>query len=165
MKESTSEISKLNIKLKKRVRESCTLPFITYGAQTWALTNSQIEKIRCTQKAMERSLLGVKKKDRIRNTIIREKTNPTDIGYRIKKLKWKYAGHVIRRKGGTWENLIVNWTPYGNKRRKGRPMRRWEDEFVAKKGPLWKRIALDRKIWKKSGKAYAQKWAGIAAKN
>ncbi len=66
----------------------------------WAFTNSQIEKRRCTQKAMERSLLGVKKKDRIYNTIIREKTYPIDIGYRIKKLKWKYAGHVIRRVGG-----------------------------------------------------------------
>ncbi len=26
--------------------------------------------------------------------------------------------------------------PYVNKRRKGRPMRGWEDEFVVEKGPL-----------------------------
>ena len=43
---------------------------------------------------MERKMLNVKLKDRICNTIIRQRTRVTDIVQYITKTKWKWAGYV-----------------------------------------------------------------------
>ncbi len=51
---------------------------------------------------MERSILGVRKKERKRNEEIRQLTKMRDIGKVIKKLKWKYTDHIMRQKGGRW---------------------------------------------------------------
>jgi hypothetical protein len=47
---------------------------------------------------MERSMLGISLRDRIRNEEIRQITKVTDV-----RRKWDYAGHVARRNmaGGT----------------------------------------------------------------
>ncbi|GBP13563.1 hypothetical protein EVAR_6909_1 [Eumeta japonica] len=41
------------------------------------------------QRAMERSMTGIKKEDKIRNTVIRSKTKVTDV-HRIDSLKWRW---------------------------------------------------------------------------
>ncbi|VDO18177.1 unnamed protein product [Brugia timori] len=53
--------------LKKKIFESCVLPVLTYGAQSWALTERQLLGLARTQIAMERSMIGVRKKDRVRH--------------------------------------------------------------------------------------------------
>ncbi len=153
--------SKMGLKSKIKILDSCTIPVITYGSQTWATTKTQIGKIQKTQLAMLRSILGKKRRDRISNRKIREKTKSRDIGYIIKKLKWKYAGHIIRRKGNRWEKTVLNWVPYDQKRKKGRPKTRWVDEINKYAGVLWQRDAWFRECWKKVGEAYAQRWAII----
>ncbi|CAH2239277.1 jg21904 [Pararge aegeria aegeria] len=57
----------------------CVLPVMTYGSETWSLTMGLIRRLRVTQRAMERSMLGVSLRDRIRNVEIRRRTRVTDI--------------------------------------------------------------------------------------
>ena len=53
------------------------------------------EKIRVTQNAMKRSMLGVKLEDKIKIEHIKKKLNKNkDILKTIRKLKWDWAGHV-----------------------------------------------------------------------
>ncbi|KAI8439086.1 hypothetical protein MSG28_012950 [Choristoneura fumiferana] len=47
----------------------CVLPVMTYGSETWALTMGLMRKLKVTQRAMEKSMLGVPLRDRIRNDI------------------------------------------------------------------------------------------------
>ncbi len=152
---------KISKTLKIKTWEKCSLPVLTYGAQTWALTKSNLDRLKTTQLAMERSLLGVRRKDRIRNEVIREKTGMIDIRYMVKKLKMKYAGHVCRREGRRWERKVEEWVPYDKKRSKGRPVTRWRDEIRKEFGPLWRRLTWEKSKWAKRGEAYAQKWAGV----
>ncbi|CAH2235721.1 jg1537 [Pararge aegeria aegeria] len=56
-----------------------------------------IRRLRVTQRAMERAMLGVSLRDQIRNEEIRRKTRVTDIAQRVAKLKWQWAGHIARR--------------------------------------------------------------------
>ncbi len=49
--------------------------------------------------------------------------------YLPKKLKWKFAGHTIRREENRWEKHIFGWIHYNGKRRKGKPKRKREDEL------------------------------------
>ena len=51
---------------------------LTYGAPTWSLTESQKFRLGVCQRAMERSILGIKRSDRIRNTTLRFKTGITE---------------------------------------------------------------------------------------
>ena len=48
-----------------------------------------LRKLKVTQRAMERAILGVSLRDRIRNEEIRRGTKVTDIARRIAKLKWQ----------------------------------------------------------------------------
>ncbi|CAH2231293.1 jg20612 [Pararge aegeria aegeria] len=81
--------SKIPSCLKTKVFEQCVLPVMTYGSETWSLTMGLIRRLRVTQRAMERAMLGVSLRDQIRNEEIRRRTRVTDIAQRVAKLKWQ----------------------------------------------------------------------------
>ena len=60
---------------------------------------------------MERPMLGVSLRDRIRNEEIRRTTKIVDIALRTSKLKWQWAGHITRRADGRWGKKILEWRP------------------------------------------------------
>ncbi|CAH2234109.1 jg1188 [Pararge aegeria aegeria] len=78
---------------------------------------------------MERAMLGVSLRDRIRNVVIRRRTKVTDIAQRVAKLKWQWAGHIVRRKDGRWGPKVLEWQPRTGKRSVGRPPTRWTDDI------------------------------------
>ncbi|CAH2224279.1 jg6897 [Pararge aegeria aegeria] len=84
---------------------------MTYGSETWLLTMGLIRRLRVTQRAMERAILGVSLRDRIRNVEIRRRTRVTDIAQRVAKLKWQRAGHIVRRKDGRWGLKVLERQP------------------------------------------------------
>ncbi|CAH2265005.1 jg25134 [Pararge aegeria aegeria] len=55
-----------------------------------------IRRLRVTQPAMERTMLGVSLRDQIRIVVIRRRTRITDIAQRVAKLKWQLAGLIVR---------------------------------------------------------------------
>lgn len=63
---SLKEILKGNysIKLKKVVMDTCLLPSLLYGCQTWTLNDRERKLILTTQRSMKRSILIIKKKHR-----------------------------------------------------------------------------------------------------
>jgi hypothetical protein len=70
---------------------------MTYGAETWTLTARLAHKFKVAQRNMERAMLGVSLRDRIRNQVIRQRTKFTEVAHRISMLKWQWAGHISRR--------------------------------------------------------------------
>eukprot|EP00795_Rhopilema_esculentum_P008867 gene8867-16484_t len=107
--------------LKRKIMNTVILPSMTYGAETWSLTNRQREKLAVTQRSMERSMLGVTRRDKIRNEDLRSRTGtyfdlyPAYISrYFLKSCgKWLFTQH----KGSFPENpvpdIVVNTTPEG----------------------------------------------------
>ncbi|CAH2264625.1 jg6243 [Pararge aegeria aegeria] len=65
---------------------------------------------------MERAMLGVSLRDRIRNEEISRRTRVTDIAQRVAKLKWQWAGHIARRTDGRWGLKVLEWRPRTGKR-------------------------------------------------
>ena len=51
---------------------------------------------------MKRKMLDVKPKDRIHNTIFRQRTRVTDIVNCVTNIKWQWAGHVVGMKDNRW---------------------------------------------------------------
>ncbi len=50
------------------------------------------------------------------------------------------------------------WLPREWKRKRGRPPTKWRDELVKAFGITWSRIGRDRRLWKRTMKAYAHLW-------
>lgn len=157
---SLKEIMKstdLSIGIKRRVFNTCVLPCITYGSETWALTKHHRNMLEHCQRAMERNMIGIKKQDKIRNTVIRSKTKVTDILSRIDSLKWRWTGHMLRGTQEKWSNIITDWYPRDERRNRERQSKRWEDELKLTAGPKWRRVARDKVQWKLLEKAFAKR--------
>lgn len=60
---------------------------------------------------MERSILNIKKVDRIANSNIWEKTKMKELGYIMKRFTFKFAGHIRSgvRIRPTSEKLYLTW--------------------------------------------------------
>ena len=67
-----------------------------------------------------------------------------------RRRKWRWAGHVARRRDGRWSSRLLNWEPQEGRRAWGRPAMRWEDalcKFIRSKGESWQLAARDREKW------------------
>ena len=131
---------------------------MTYGTETWSLTAGLINKLRVTQRAMERAMLGVSLRDKIRNEEIRRRTKVTDIALKVSKLKWQWAGHIARRTDNRWGKKVLEWRPRTGRRSVGRPPTRWTDDLVKTAGNRWMQEASSRSKWRSMGEAYVQQW-------
>lgn len=149
------------INLKTKVYNTCVLPVTTYGLETMTLTKESARKLQRTQRAMERQMLGISLRDKIRSEDIRRRTNVTDILERVARLKWQWVGHVARQDYNRWTSRIVHWRPWGHKRGIGRPQKRWLDDIKLLAGTRWFQVAQDRRRWKHMEEAYIQQWIEI----
>ncbi|CAH2083788.1 unnamed protein product [Euphydryas editha] len=142
------------VNIKTKVMTSCLLPCLTYACQTWKYTSKIKNKITTCQHGIERSMLNIKKIQKIRHNNIRKITKAKDALNYAKKLKWKWAGHVARLEDDRWTSRITKWKgPYG-KRLQGRPHTRWEDEIIKIAGPCWPQVAQDRDVWNSLEEAF-----------
>jgi len=67
----------LPINLKKMVFNTCVLPFLTYGMETMTLAVKSVNRLRTTQRAIERTMLGVSLRDHIQNKEINKEQQST----------------------------------------------------------------------------------------
>ena len=105
--------SNFAICLKRKVYNSCVLPAMTYGAETWSLTKQAQKKLAAAQTKMERSMLNITYHDRKTNTWVRAKTGVTDMIKTTRRMKWSWSGHISRLKDDRWTKRITTWKPYG----------------------------------------------------
>ena len=127
------------------------LPALTYASETWSTTQNAENKIRTAQRAMERRITKISKRQHVRSSVIREKTCVKDAVEYIYQTKHRWAGHVARLNDNRWTLRTTCWHPYNHTRKKGRPNLRWEDPLRAKFGRTWTRIAMDRNVWRENG--------------
>lgn len=140
---------KLKINIKREIMDMCILPVLIYGAQTWSLTEKQKNMLRINQRKMERKILCISLKDKIRNSEIRKRTGIQDVVIRATDIKWKWGGHLMRMEQQRWAQTTTVWEPRVGWRHQGRQATRWEDYFGKTAGSLWSRVAKDREEWKR----------------
>ncbi|MEG7521924.1 MAG: hypothetical protein M3H12_02325, partial [Chromatiales bacterium] len=82
--------------LKRQVYNSCVLPAMTYGAETWALANQAKNKLTAAQSKMERSMLNITYRDGKTNIWVRERSKVIDVMEQVGRRKWTWAGHISK---------------------------------------------------------------------
>jgi hypothetical protein len=97
--------------------------------------------------------MNTKWTDKITNEELWRITKQKPIEIQIKRRKWNWIGHTLRKEAGKKKKTALDWNPQGY-RRIGRPKRRWrrtiEDE-IKNTGRSWnevKGIAGYRSAWK-----------------
>ena len=124
---------------------------ITYAAETWCLKAKTIAKLNSTKMDFWRRSARISRKDKIRNTIIKQKMKLTrslldDI--KTKQLQW--YGHVQRMEEGRLPKEAIKWRPPG-RRKRGRSKRTWAEgirRLMGEKG-LMEEDWTDKSNWRK----------------
>ncbi|KAI5722002.1 hypothetical protein M8J76_002173 [Diaphorina citri] len=132
---------------KAKALKMCIFSAILYGCQTWALTKKLYNKLDVTQYQMMRSILNIKRMDKISNRRIGEMMKMEDLSKEAKVLKWRWAGHVTRMQNSRWAKKTTEWIPRANKRKRGRQKTRWYDEFKKHVGATWQTLGRNREKW------------------
>ncbi|KAJ4428492.1 hypothetical protein ANN_24529 [Periplaneta americana] len=124
----------INRNLKFEALETCIIPVLLYGCQTWTLSERQRSSIQTCQRKMQRKILGITLRDRMTNETLQRLTNTTDAEERATATKWTWGRHVARLHQTRWTRAITMWDPYVGKRGQGRPRLRWSDMFTKEAG-------------------------------
>ena len=146
----------LNIATKYRLYKTLVRAVATYACETWTLTVSQENMLRCFERKIQRSICGpIKVGDtwRIRtNMELVEIFGSENIVSVIKAARLRWAGHVMRMSDDRVpKKVLVNRV--GGTRPRGRPKKRWIDCVESDLKELgvrnWKVAAEDRQKWRK----------------
>ena len=128
-------------------------PILTYGSESWILTQRQKSKITAVEMRYLRRVKGVTRKDRIRNEHIREELEIIPILDFIEQKQLGWWGHLIRLKERT--PVIQVWESRTQGRRKrGRPKKTWDstiESILQRKGKTIKEaktMARNKKEWR-----------------
>jgi len=139
---------KASRELRARLYNTVVLPAMTYGCETWTITKTEEQMLKVSQRAMERAMLRITIKDKVKCEEIRRLSQVKDIITEITRSKMRWAGHVVRMADNRWTTRILGWYPRNLKRPKGRPFTRWEELVKKKIGTNWVREARNRQSWK-----------------
>ncbi len=104
---------------------------------------------------MIRSIMNIRLRDKVRIAELRKITKIGDIGWKIKKLKFGYAGHLVGGGDDKCSKRIKKWTPLESNR-EGAP-NTLEGRAHKKRRFLWHRTGLNRKRWKRMVDTYARR--------
>jgi len=97
--------------------------------------------------------MNIKWTDKITNEEPWRITKQKPIEIQIKRRKWNWKGHTLRKEAGAIEKTALDWNPQGYRRR-GRSKRMWRrttDDEIRNTGGSWnevREIAGDRNAWK-----------------
>lgn len=146
------EISKWT---KIKIYESVLLPMLTYGCESWVLTEKLKQKIITCEMKILRKIAGVTRLDKIRNDRIRSDLNVISAVQKIEQQQLRWFGHIVRMNENRTVKMIWE-TEINKKRRRGRPRKKWNAEIarnLEKRGLNWKQaklVAKDRAKWRRT---------------
>ncbi|CAH8650385.1 unnamed protein product [Schistosoma mattheei] len=139
----------LSTNIKVRIFNTNVKAVLLYGAETWRTTTTTIKKVQVFINSCLRKILNIHWPDTISNSLLWERTNQLPAEEEIRKRRWKWIGHTLRKSSNCITRQALTWNPEG-KRKRGRPKNtlHWEIEADMKRmNNNWKeleRIAQDR---------------------
>ena len=118
----------LTTKTKMAVYNTVYCPTLLYGSETWTLDNRECSRVQAAEMRYLRRVVGKTKRDKVRNTIIRDQTKTEAVKTKIEINQLRWFGHVKRMNDNRIAKSIYNARTQG-KRPKGRPRRKWEEDI------------------------------------
>ena len=121
--------AKIKVTTKLRIYNAVVITTLLYGAETWATTRQQEQRIDAFDTRCLRSILNIRWWHRTRNADVRERTQQPYASLIMKRNRLRWFGHVQRMDPHRIPHKVYNWDPavIGGRRRQGRQRQRWID--------------------------------------
>lgn len=143
----------LAVKTKVRIFNTNVKAVLFYGAETWRTTVTAIKKVQVFINSCLRKILRIHWPHTISNEELWQRTNQIPAEEEIKKRRWRWIGHTLRKPANNTTKQALQWNPQG-KRKRGRPRNTWRRDLEADiktMGMTWyqlERKAQDRDGWR-----------------
>jgi len=146
----------LSRKLKIKLYQTLVRPIVTYGSETWYMTQTNERRLGGFEKKILRLIFGPIKENgwwrrRYDHEIIKMYGEPDIVRFiKIGRLRW--FGHVVRMERDRIPSKMLDSKP-GGSRGVGRPRGRWKDDVEADLRALgvsgWRTLAVNRSRWRR----------------
>ena len=144
----------LTTKTKTAIFNSVYCPTLMYGSETWNLDANDKSRLQATEMKFLRRSIGKTKRDKIRNTRIREQVNTESLESKIERNQLRWFGHVNRMQNDRIPKQVLE-CKQADKLPKGRPKQTWLQKIttvIEKRGSNFKEAkknSLDREQWRR----------------
>nr|KAG5699547.1 hypothetical protein BaRGS_033743 [Batillaria attramentaria] len=119
----------LSLRNKIRIFNSNVKSVLLYGSETWRTTKTSSHKLQTFINRCLRNILNIRYPLVITNQDLWERTRQVPIEQEIKKKKWGWIGHTLRKSTSNVTRQSLDWNPQG-KRKVGRPKQTWRRNFA-----------------------------------
>jgi len=110
--------------VKIRIFNTNVKSLLLYACQTWKTTNQITRRLQIFLNKSLRRIMNIKWTDKIKNEELWRITHQNSTENQIKRRKWNWIGHTLRKEAGAIEKTALDWNPQGCRSR-GRPKRTW----------------------------------------
>ena len=158
---NASDISR---KTKVSLFKSLVLSVLLYGCETWKLTQGEERKLDTFQTRCLRRIFKIRWQQHVSNEKVLELADAGTISKEVRRRRWTWIGHIMRK--GRDDDCVValGWTPEG-RRKRGRPKTTWRRMVETERNNAgWKtwhdvrQAAADRSNWRKDVQALCASW-------
>ena len=132
----------------------CFVPILTYGHESWVMTERMRSQVQASEMRFLRRIEGVTLFNKVRSSEIRKSLNIEPLLLRIERSQLRWFGHVSRMPQERLPKQALHAKANG-RRPVGRPRTRWTD-YIEDLG--WNRLGLrpsemmevmeDREVWR-----------------
>ena len=130
-----------------------SIQLVLLSCQSWRTTANILRRVQVFINNCLRRILNVCWPETISNSLVWERTNQLPAEEQIRKRRWKWIGHTLRKSSDCITRQALTWNPVG-KRKRGRPkntLRRELEADIKRMNSNWRqleRIAQDRFEWR-----------------
>lgn len=129
---------------KLKIYNSNVKSVLLYGCESWSLTSALVRKVQVFSNSCLRKILRVWWPQTISNQQLLASTNEIPIELEIKRKKWRWIGHTLRKDVKETCRAVLWWNPQGNRSR-GRPKTTWRrntDTELNQQNTSWNEIKI-----------------------
>ena len=116
--------STYSVKTKIHIFKTCVLSVLLYGCETWRVTEAIKNKIQVFVNRCLRRILRIFWPSKITNEELWRKAELRDINMEIRRRKFGWIGHTLRKDPNEICNRALVYNPQGQRKR-GRPKNTW----------------------------------------
>ncbi|XP_054279259.1 uncharacterized protein LOC128997645 [Macrosteles quadrilineatus] len=143
----------ISTRTKLKIFSSNVKSVLLYGCETWKVSSSLTQKLQVFINRCLRKILKIYWPEVISNRELWKATDKEPVEIQIKKRKWRWIGHTLRKDPDAVERQALSWNPQGHRRR-GRPRMTWRrtiEEEIRDAGKNWREVralAANRVRWR-----------------
>lgn len=144
----------ISTKTKLRLFNSNVISTLIYACESWKTTKEIEKKLDSFENKCLRKILGIKWNEFKNNAEIRQMTEQQPVSWVIRKRRWTYVGHLMRRNDQRIPKQAIKWNTTG-RRKRGRPRETLKRTLLReakltgiKSFDEVERLAEDRKNWR-----------------